>query len=98
MQDRKEEALLIILFAIVLITMFFNWHNNTHYERQGVVTNVANDIITVKDITGNIWQVNIEQNNYNQHDVVILTMYNNRTEVIEDDIIVNIKKDKKASD
>lgn len=61
----------------------------TRYNRQAQVVNVTNEIVSVMDTTGNEWL--LETDELQVGDKVVLHMDNNRTNNIEDDIIVGYR-------
>lgn len=54
------------------------------------IVNITNDIITIKDSTGNFWEIN--NDSYMVGDKVILTISDKGTDFLTDDEIIKIKK------
>lgn len=82
--------------ACVGIFVFMYIAGNTFlckYSMDGFVTNVSNGIVTVETYhNGMEWEFVDHENNYKLFDEVVLSMHDNRTDEIFDDIIVGVSK------
>ena len=77
--------IILILFAIV-------GTYETHYNRQGTITEKKNNIITIEDTAGNLWEYETNLSDFSIGKKVELKMYNNGTDTnIYDDKIEKIK-------
>ena len=77
-----------ILIAILLFGLTIQACNfESHYSRIAKITNVHNNIITVKDKTGNIWE--FKGKGFTKGNKIKLIFDNNNTDEREDDEIVN---------
>ena len=82
-------TMIVILFVIINIT-------ETHYNRKGFVSYIdrCNDVITIEDVTGNVWEWEGDTERFNVGDNVVLKMFNNCTDLeIKDDEILKITLD-----
>lgn len=79
-----------VVLAVLIILSGVVGHIETHYTREGVVTEVNNNIVTVCDAQGNEWEFMGE--GYSQGQEVCLTMYNANTDSnIYDDEVVKVR-------
>ena len=81
-----------VLFMVALIaTCGYVESKPVKYTREGIVYNVDNGIVTIKDTTGNLWCWEIEDDdNLDIGSCVKIYMNDNGTENIEDDIILSL--------
>ena len=79
--------LVVTIFGGVTIARLIN---NNNYTREGVVvtTHVSNEEVIVVDTTGNEWC--FYGVGYEEGDTVTMTMDNNNTDNVNDDIIKNV--------
>lgn len=92
----NKEIIIIISTIIVFIFSFIIVNNLEHYytiEGKIIETNDNTNIVTIEDITGNIWE--IEDTNYNTNDNVKIKFFNNLTDsnrlddIIKEVVIIN---------
>lgn len=84
----------IVTFVIALVAfcgvLVFSAYIETHYNRECVVVNVSNDVITLKDECGYLWEY--QGTGCKAGDKVIAKMYNNHTDSnVFDDVITDVK-------
>lgn len=78
-------TIILILFTIV-------GTYETHYNRQGIITEKDNNVITIEDTIGNLWEYETNSSEFSIGKKVELKMYNNGTDTnIYDDKIEKIK-------
>ena len=75
----------ILLFVGVALGQTFE----AHYNREVIVTNAQDQEITVVDVQGHSWVFYGEDYAVGQR--LTVTMYTNHTEVIDDDMIIEVK-------
>lgn len=76
------------LITILVLGLFFMvGYVECHYIKEATVVEINDNVITVRDTTGNKWD--FFGSNYQVNDKVILKMYNNHTDniIIDDEII-----------
>jgi len=80
-----------IVVALVLITVSaIPEYIDSHYTREGFVSEVEGDVIIIEDKTGNLWEVESEQLEVGQS--VKMKMFNGHTHnTLKDDEIISIK-------
>lgn len=92
----NKEIIIIISTIIVFIFSFIIVNNLEHYytiEGKIIKINDNTNIVTIEDITENIWE--IEDTNYNTNDNVKIRFFNNLTDsnrlddIIEEVVIIN---------
>ncbi len=80
---------LAVIFAAGMLLL--GTMNAGNYERKGCkVVDVSGDLVTVEDVTGNLWEFTEE--GYNLGDRVSLKMNGKGTDFIEDDVILSVEK------
>lgn len=83
--------------TIIIISFLFCGYIQSHYSIAGYVDKIKNNIITVIDTTGNIWDYEPEteeEKSLKEHDKVTIHFFNEGTETERiDDSIVNIEKE-----
>ena len=91
-----SKEIIIISTIIVFIFSFITVNNLEHYytiEGEIIKINDNTHIVTIEDITGNLWE--IEDTNYNINDNVKIKFFNNLTDsnrlddIIEEVVIIN---------
>ena len=88
---RKSLKNIGITIALVVITIAVGivGHNDTHYNREGIVTSIEDNVITITDTTGNTWE--IEDTNIAIGTNVTLKMHTQgTTNNITDDTIIKV--------
>ena len=92
----SKEIIIIVSTIIVFIFSFIIVNNLEHYytiEGKIIKINDNTNIVTIEDITGNIWE--IEDTNCNTNDSVKIKFFNNLTDsnrlddIIEEVVIIN---------
>lgn len=89
----KKIVNIIIFIAIIsiLFSLAVSANNDRHnYTLKGRVTAVNNDLVTVEDWRGFIWQ--FSGDSYRRGDSVALRMYDNLTDTILDDQVKSVTK------
>lgn len=79
---------IVVVATLLIIGRVGYWE--THYNREGVVTEVTGEVVTVTDTTGNEWAMEGEP--LSVGDKVTLRMHTQGTEhTINDDTIVSVR-------
>ena len=79
-----------VIIILILFTIVGKYE--THYNRQGTITEKKNNIITIEDTAGNLWEYETNSSDFSIGKKVELKMYNNGTDInIYDDKIEKIK-------
>lgn len=79
---------IVVVATLLVIGRVGYWE--THYNREGVVTEVIDDVVTVTDTTGNEWAMEGEP--LSVGDKVTLRMHTQGTDsVITDDTVVSVR-------
>ena len=81
----------IIMIVVFIIIPGIAGSLEVSYTEQGEIINKENDVITILDMTGNIWEYETEKD-FEIGDKVKVTFNDNETIKKEDDIIIKIKK------
>lgn len=90
-QEGKTMKIKAIITIIGIISVFtFISNIESHYTREGIVTEITDEVV-ITDTTGNEWCVDNEEL-YMTGDEVIMLMYDNKTNDITDDEIIEIKE------
>lgn len=97
-KERKQTVKRFIITTIsIFILLFFTFvlinQLEYYYTMNGTILNIDNNtnIITIEDITGNLWNIEDTTNNYFINDNVKIKFYNNLTDTNRlDDIIEKI--------
>lgn len=92
MKNMTTIMMLIVTF-IIFPGICGNMQN--HYIREGFVTTIEkDDYITIEDNTGNLWDIDFEDD-YQIGDRVIMKMFTNYTDtnIYDDEIVKVYKKD-----
>lgn len=76
----KKIILMLALTFTILSSVPMKW-----YSFLAIVVDVQEEIVTIKDTHGNLWQ--FEEDGWEINDVLDGYFYNNGTEEIEDDVI-----------
>lgn len=85
-----KKILIVIAVVIALLVIGRVGYWETHYNREGVVTEVVDNLVTITDTLGNEWLMDGES--LQVGDRVIMRMSTQGTEeTIMDDAIVSIK-------
>lgn len=92
--NKISKVLIITALLLALFTMFF--YSTKNYSREAFVENNNGEEIIFTDVRGHMWGWIIEtteEYNLQKGDKVILFFDNNNTdEIVEDDILLKIKK------
>lgn len=87
---KKKMVSFISLFIVILCFCFCSF-TETHYTREGIVVENNNNLITVKDECGYLWD--FEGDDFKINERVKLTMDTNHTDSnIFDDKIIYVKE------
>ena len=78
---------LLILIAMV---MSLGTTNGNIYPECGIITEIDEEIVTIEVANGNLFQFEGAED-YEPGDLVAVTFYDNGTETVEDDIILDTK-------
>lgn len=81
-------GIIIIIGIIMFIGLSNSWE--AHYTKEVEVIRIDNQEITTKDKQGNIWT--FTGTDYNIKDKITITLYDNHTSIITDDIITKVKR------
>lgn len=94
----KKLAIIVLVILLGVLSIFVidaivihTPHKSTIYERQMIVTmvNYKNDIVTLEDISGNLWDW-YGVANWKVGDECLVTMNNKKTKSIYDDEIIQL--------
>ena len=77
----------VFVFSALLVVVGLIGNMETHYKLDGIVTYASENIVTVEDFAGNVWE--IESAEFHVGDVVEMTMFDCGGSV-ENDIVVEI--------
>ena len=80
----------ILTLLTLVISLGANQTQGNIYSNCGIITSIDEEIVTVEMCNGNQYQFEGAED-YEVMDLVALTMYDNGTENIEDDVILNAK-------
>ena len=87
----KKKIISFVSLFIVIFCFYFCSSVETHYTREGIVVENNNNLITVKDDCGHLWD--FEGNDFKVNERVELTMDTNHTDSnIFDDKIIHVKE------
>lgn len=78
----------MIVLAIITVLGVLG-HYEHHYTRECIVVSVDQEIVTVEDKQGHLWD--FIGADYQENDRVIITMFDNHTHKIIDDEIIKVK-------
>lgn len=81
----------IIMIVVFIIIPGIAGSLEVSYTEQGEIINKENDVITILDMTGNLWEYETEKD-FEIGDKVKVTFNDNETIKKEDDMIIKIKK------
>ena len=92
-EERKQKALetiaLIIGFIIFILVVGRISYWDLHYEMDCEVVKIVDNVITLEDSTGNLWEV--EDINLELGETYTVVFFNNDTSIRTDDEIEKIK-------
>ena len=92
-EERKQKALetiaLIIGFIIFILVVGRISYWDLHYEMDCEVVEIVDNVITLEDSTGNLWEV--EDINLELGETYTVVFFNNDTSIRTDDEIEKIK-------
>ena len=92
-KERKQKALetiaLIIGFIIFILVVGRISYWDLHYEMDCEVVEIVDNVITLEDSTGNLWEV--EDINLELGETYTVVFFNNDTSIRTDDEIEKIK-------
>lgn len=96
MQKIKSFIIGIGIFTMIVGMFTFCNYIETHYNKTDcIVVSSRNNLITIEDKTGNLWDFKTEGNTIKQGTKVDLLMHTNNTNnIFYDDIIVDVKVQK----
>lgn len=80
-------AVAVVVIALFIIGILGNWE--THYKRNGLVTEINDGIATIRDEYGEIWEY--ESLGFNVGDSVSIKLFDVGTSEVHDDVITEIK-------
>ena len=90
MKNMNKFVTFIIALVAFCAVFAFSAYVETHYTRKCTVINVSNEVITLKDECGYLWEY--EGIGYKAGDKVIAKMYTNHTDSnVFDDVIIDVK-------
>lgn len=81
----KTVAVIAIVIGVFNAVMYIE----CHYTKRATVVHIQNDIVTVEDNKGNLWEFKGE--GYSISQKVKMTMHTNHTDDRQDDIIEKVK-------
>jgi hypothetical protein len=88
--------IVVMLITLVILTIGFvkgviSPQNCNYYAMNSTVVEVKEQLITVEDYSGNLWQ--FEGNSWSVGDRCNCVMYDNKTEMMSDDEIISARHD-----
>lgn len=84
------------IFWMIFGCLCIGGYIDTHYIRDGIIIDRANNILVIEDKGGDIWEWEVDNNSDDMKigDKVAMSMYNNCTDRdITDDEILDLKKE-----
>jgi uncharacterized protein YxeA len=89
--DNKMKILkTMIILILILITCGWTSYHTHHYSRQATVVDIECIYVTAKDNTGHYWT--FDGTGYYVGQEVTLKMYDNHTDNIRDDSVIDVVK------
>lgn len=90
MKKVVRATIITIVVVVTLLAIGRVGYWETHYNREGIVTSVEGEVVTVTDTTGNEWAMEGEP--LSVGDKVTLRMHTQGTDsVITDDTVVSVR-------
>ena len=90
MKKRLEKVKVITFMIFMLALLYCACWYECHYAKDCVVVSVDNDVVSVEDTQGNLWE--FIGDDYKVTDVVRVTFYTNHTDTeLFDDEIVDVR-------
>lgn len=90
MKKVVKATIITIVVVVTLLAIGRVGYWETHYNREGIVTSVEGEVVTVTDTTGNEWAMEGEP--LSVGDKVTLRMHAQGTDsVITDDTVVSVR-------
>lgn len=87
---KKIIAIIVLMMGFIFFAKCTMFETNNNYSLQTTVISVSDDIVTVIDNNGNMWEFEGAED-WEVGDECICTMNNNSTNIITDDIIIEVK-------
>jgi uncharacterized OB-fold protein len=87
---KKIECVIMMIVVFIILPGIAGWLE-VCYTEQGEIISKENDVVTIIDSTGNLWEYETEKD-FRIGDKVKVTFNDNETTKREDDIIIKIKK------
>lgn len=87
---KKIITIIILMMGFIFGANRTTFETNNNYLLQTTVISVSDDIITVIDNCGNLWEF-YGAEDWKVGDECICIMNNNNTNIITDDIIIEVK-------
>ena len=81
----------IIITLAFLIIMGWAGYMESTYDASGVIVNETNNMLTIEDTKGHLWDYEIREY-FHKGEKVKITLFDNHTHTIYDDEIVKIKR------
>ena len=78
----------ILVLCLIIGVCGVGMYENTYILEDCVVSDVCGSSALIQDKNGNLWEV--QDVNLWEHQVVNLVMNNNRTSIVEDDIVKRV--------
>ena len=86
----KWKSILTITTIIILAITIINLIANV-YPETAVITDIQSETVTVTCANGNEFQFEDEDGDWFYGDIVSMKMYSNGTEIVTDDIILDVR-------
>lgn len=80
-----------ILAVGIISLLILSGYMNCHYGRHGIIFDIKNDTLIIRDSSGNSWEYKTDKE-YQIGDRITMWMNNHNTTKIEDDEILKIYK------
>lgn len=83
---------IITKFLLIGLVFLFSFlaYSKTHYKTYAWVEDTQNNIITFKDLSGNLWEYEKEKENFKEGQIVTIKFNTNGTKNKTDDKIVKV--------
>lgn len=93
--DRIMDLLLgLVAMLIIMIVLCISGTIESHYSMKGEVVEIHNDIVTIEDTAGHLWDVYRDSTHYTELTTgqkVKVRYFTNFTNRRKDDVVLNVK-------
>ena len=91
-KDNKIHNVIVFIFVITVFLAYLLFASviSSRYSKEAIVTDVKEEIVTIEDKQGNLWE--FYGKGFKEKDRIKVTFNNHNTETIFDDEIIRVKK------